>query len=263
MKKGATTAPRKRLGSPNASDASGTDTSRKKVKSKHPSSQPTPQPNSRPLSPAASTSIPVSSTNGTCTYNVVAEIVQAGKKRVRNVPSGGAGSTSDADGGAGSGGEMSENGKPKKLKLNPPPASSRGGTPQGSRAGSPTPTGSRGITGSRASSPEGGAPMRGEFHYAFPRKMTLTRRLCIDLLDTGQTQVSTPGPSGSHSFPTPTEIHAAIPQTGILSSDLLKIFRPRIGDSKENHRKFIAIVKDVGVYGKEDRLLRPGNLRET
>ena len=104
--------------------------------------------------------------------------------------------------------------------------------------------------------------MKGKFHYAFPSKIKEDYVL-IYFGDTGQTQVSTPGPSGSHSFPTPTEIHAAIPQTGILSSDLLKIFRPRIGDSKENHRKFIAIVKDVGVYGKEDRLLRPGNLRET
>lgn len=81
-------------------------------------------------------------------------------------------------------------------------------------------------------------------------------------MDAGQTRVSTPGPSGSQSFPTPAEIHAAIPQTGILSSDLLKTFRPRIGESKENHRRFIAIVKDVGVYGKEDRLLRPGNLKD-
>lgn len=44
----------KRLGSPNASDASGTDTSRKKLKNKHQSSQPTPQPTSRPISPSAS-----------------------------------------------------------------------------------------------------------------------------------------------------------------------------------------------------------------
>lgn len=55
-KKGSAAAPRKRLGSP--SDASGTDTSRKKGKSKHPSSQPTPQPPSRPMSPSAS-SLPV------------------------------------------------------------------------------------------------------------------------------------------------------------------------------------------------------------
>lgn len=217
LKKGTATGPRKRLGSPNVSDASGTDTSRKKGKSKHPSTQPTPQPSSRNMSPAAALPMPF------------------GKKRVRNVPPGGAGSCSDADGGAGSGGEMSESGKTKKLKLNPPSAASQSGTPQGSRAGSPTPLAGRSFSGSRASSPE-------SFR--------------------GQTRVSTPGPTGSQSFPTPVEIHAAIPSSGILSSDLLRIFRPRIGESKENHRRFIAIVKDVGVYGKEDRLLRPGTLKE-
>ncbi|KAB8253854.1 hypothetical protein BDV32DRAFT_25912 [Aspergillus pseudonomiae] len=217
LKKGAAAAPRKRLGSPNVSDASGTDTSRKKGKSKDLSSQPTPQPSSRNMSPVASSQMPL------------------GKKRVRNAPLGGAGSGSDADGGAGSGGEMSESGKTKKLKLNPP-AVSQSGTPQGSRAGSPTPLTGKGFSGSRASSPE-------SFR--------------------GQTRVSTPVFAGNQSFPTPAEIHAAIPPSGILSSDLLKIFRPRIGESKENHRKFIAIVKDVGVYGKEDRLLRPGTLKES
>ncbi|GAB1212029.1 hypothetical protein ATERTT37_001156 [Aspergillus terreus] len=210
LKKGTTAVSRKRLGSPNASDASGTDTSRKR-KSKHISSQPATQPSSRPMSPAAGPSAP------------------AGKKRVRNLP---AGAGSDVDGGAGSGAEMSESGKAKKLKLNPPGVS-RSGTPQGSRAGSPTPLASRSFSGSRASSPES---MR------------------------GQTRVSTPG---DEDFPTPAEIHAAIPQSGIGSSDLLKIFHSRIGKSKENHRRFIAIVKDVGVYGKEDRLLRPGVLKDS
>jgi transcription initiation factor TFIIF subunit alpha len=85
----------------------------------------------------------------------------------------------------------------------------------------------------------------------------------------GPTRGSTPRPvagagaAGQPSFPTPAEIHAAIPASGILSRDLLKIFHPRIGESKENHRRFIAIVKDVGVYGKEDRLLRPGVLKDT
>ncbi|KAL4889294.1 hypothetical protein BDV59DRAFT_120415 [Aspergillus ambiguus] len=211
LKKGSAAVSRKRLGSPNASDASGTDTSRKR-KSKHP--QPAAQPSSRPMSPAAGSS------------------TSAGKKRVRNVPTGGAGSD---DGGAGSGAEMSESGKTKKLKLNPPSAVSRSGTPQGSRAGSPTPLASRSFSGSRASSPES---MK------------------------AQTRVSTPGP-GDEDFPTPAEIHAAIPQSGIGSSDLLKIFHSRIGKSKENHRRFIAIVKDVGVYGKEDRLLRPGVLKDS
>ena len=61
LKKGTAAAPRKRLGSPNVSDASGTDTSRKKGKSKDPSSQPTPQPSSRNISPVASSQMPVSS----------------------------------------------------------------------------------------------------------------------------------------------------------------------------------------------------------
>lgn len=52
---------------------------------------------------------------------------------------------------------MSESGKTKKLKLNPPAASSRGATPQGSRAASPAIVNS--ALGSRASSPEG--PIRG------------------------------------------------------------------------------------------------------
>lgn len=79
--------------------------------------------------------------------------LQAGKKRVRNLLPGGSGSGSDVDIGPGSGPEMSESGKAKKLKLNPPSAASRGGTPQGSRAGSPI--AGRAFSGSRASSPEG------------------------------------------------------------------------------------------------------------
>ncbi|KAI9367411.1 hypothetical protein BJX61DRAFT_305950 [Aspergillus egyptiacus] len=209
-KKAVTGASRRRLGSPNMSDASGTDTSRKKGKNKLSASQVPNQPGSRPISPVAS-SIPAS------------------KKRVRNVvPT--AGSASDIDAAAGSGGEMSEGGKSKKLKLSPP-AISQAGTPQGSRGGSPAPVPGKSFPGSRASSPES---LR------------------------GQTRVSTPGPPSTQGFPTAAEIHAAIPASGILSTDLLRIFRPRIGESRENHRKFIAIVKDVGVYGKEDRLLRPG-----
>lgn len=82
---------------------------------------------------------------------------------------------------------MSESGKTKKLKLNPPTASSQTGTPQGSRAGSPTVIGSRGFMGSRASSPEGGVPMRGKFFppFLFPSSMALfSRKLCTDIIST-------------------------------------------------------------------------------
>jgi transcription initiation factor TFIIF subunit alpha len=76
-----------------------------------------------------------------------------GKKRFRNVGTGGAGSASDVDGGAGSGGDMSDGGRTKKLKVNPPLASSRNGTPQGSRSVSPAPL--------SAGTPEGGPSVRG------------------------------------------------------------------------------------------------------
>lgn len=84
--------------------------------------------------------------------------IQAGKKRIRNAPLGGSGSGSDVDIGAGSGGELSESGKTKKLRLNPPSATSRSGTPQGSRATSPI--GGAQFPGSRAASPDG---PRGKF----------------------------------------------------------------------------------------------------
>ncbi|EEH21368.1 hypothetical protein PABG_03584 [Paracoccidioides brasiliensis Pb03] len=148
---------------------------------------------------------------------------QPGRKRARNGP----GSGSDGERAAGSGAEMSDGTTAvasKKLKLNPPAVKSRAGTPHGSRAGSP----------------------------AVPAPTT-------------RPSTPVPAPVGMPSnltFPTASEIHSAIPAMGIASGELLKIFRPRIGDSKENHRKFIAIVRDVSIYGKEDRLLRPGVLKE-
>ncbi|EEH03421.1 transcription initiation factor IIF subunit alpha [Histoplasma capsulatum G186AR] len=208
-KKAASRAARKRPGSPNLSEASGTDTARKKPKNKHTDVQV----ESRPMSPGPS---------GQRKPNVAAD--QASKKRGRNGPPG---SGSDGERGAGSGAEMSDSAAAgtKKLKLNPPGVLSKMGTPRGSRPGSP-----------RANSP-------------VPPTRTSSPGLT--------TPVST-----NLAFPTALEIHSAIPATGIASAELLKIFRPRIGDSKENHRKFIAIVRDVSIYGKEDKLLRPGVLKE-
>lgn len=100
----------KRPGSPNLSDASGTDTSRKKPKNnKHVSAKgSTPQPGSRPMSPAPG-----------------AGPGKGIKKRL--------GAGSDVEGGAGSGSDTGVRGK--KLKKNP--ASAMSTSPQGSRAGSP------------------------------------------------------------------------------------------------------------------------------
>lgn len=151
FKKSAAAANRKRFGSPNISDASGTDTSRKKGKGKPSTSQ---QPISRPMSPTVSSPGAVGPARDVSVPRSVADSTQVGKKRVRNVLPGGAGSGSEADAGAGSGGEMSESGKTKKIKLNPPSTTPRNATPQGSRVGSPAPLAGRSFSGSRASSPE-------------------------------------------------------------------------------------------------------------
>ncbi|KAM5463214.1 transcription factor IIF subunit tfg1 [Microsporum audouinii] len=245
--KRAQAAARKRPGSPNLSDASGTDTSRKKPKNKHLSTQlSTSQPASRPISPAPQgqrKSSGVANPNDTSNANQAAV---GAKKRVRNGP-GKAGSTSDVEKAVASGPEMSDSAISKRMKLNVPTGKSNTGTPIGSRATSPTPAG-KAVSGSRASSPESS---RG---------------------------ISTPSGSGSRrgsvsganaaagappaSFPTASEIHAAIPPNGILSNDLLRMFRSRLGSSRENHRRFIGIVKDVSVFGKEDKLLRPGVIKE-
>ncbi|KAK2760540.1 hypothetical protein FQN53_007853 [Emmonsiellopsis sp. PD_33] len=220
-KKASTLSARKRPGSPNLSEASGTDTSRnKKPKNKHA----TPQPGSRPMSPAPGGA--------------------AGKKRARNAGAG-SGSGSDAERAAGSAGEMSDATTAtattaKKLKLNLPGVRSNAGTPRGSRAGSPAVPGAR-----TATSPD-------------PNARASTPRTSTPSASTG---AGAGGVQLPPTFPTPAEIHAAIPATGIASAELLKIFRPRIGGDKEIHKRFIAIVRDVSVYGKEDRMLRPGVLR--
>ena len=90
----------------------------------------------------------------------ITNCAQTNKKRVRSTFPG-AGSASDVDGAVGSGGEVSESGKSKKLKLNPPSVVSQGETPQRSRAGSPTSVTGRNLSGSRASSPES---LKGTYH---------------------------------------------------------------------------------------------------
>ncbi|KAL8832037.1 MAG: hypothetical protein Q9191_000530 [Dirinaria sp. TL-2023a] len=107
----------KRPGSPNMSEASGNESSRKKHKKNGFAASQPPQPPSRPMSPnlaPPSSSAPA-----------------VGSKRPRS--NAGSGSEGEA---AGSGGEMSDNTRRRvKLKLSQPSAN---GTPQLSRAGSPS-----------------------------------------------------------------------------------------------------------------------------
>ncbi|EXJ82379.1 hypothetical protein A1O3_06192 [Capronia epimyces CBS 606.96] len=125
MKKSSSSRSLKRPGSPNLSEASGTDAStRKKLKSRHISSvQPTPG-QSRPMSPAD-----------------VLEPSAALKARRRAA---GSGAGSDTDTMLSDGGVMSDASRARRLKLKmsvSPPATGRSTPQPSSRAGSPAPRG--------------------------------------------------------------------------------------------------------------------------
>lgn len=139
----------KRPGSPNLSESSGNESSRKKHKKKHASSQPTgtstPTPGSRPMSPAPSASQPAPRKSSILKLTVASSKLSEISSAPPNPSPVQGNAMSD---GEATGGEMSDVSRPKKLKL-------RVGTPSGSRAGSPAPgrAGSIGAGGSRAGSP--------------------------------------------------------------------------------------------------------------
>ena len=146
----------KRSGSPNLSESSGNESSRKKHKQKHhPSSQPTgtttPRPGSRPMSPApSSTAQPAPSQNSRKSSIIKLNLNPSKLSEIQSAPPnpspvyGGAMSDGEA-----TGGEMSDGGKKRRIKLH------LSTSPTGSRAGSPVPgrAGSTGAGGSRAGSP--------------------------------------------------------------------------------------------------------------
>lgn len=137
----------KRPGSPNLSDASESESARKKSKKHGTSSQPsrtsTPAPGSRPMSPAPG--------QLGLTNNI--------RKNMSGVVTSSLSQTSAARGGQLSDGEMSGSEKKhKKHKFHP-----NGTSGPNSRAGSPTRVGS--APGSRAGSPTGKSPM-----FATPEK---------------------------------------------------------------------------------------------
>lgn len=140
MKKSSSSRSLKRPGSPNLSDASGTDAStrKKKHKSKHlASTQPTPGP-SRPMSPA---NVPPSSS---APQNLDPSSAAVNKIR-RRVAGSNAGSDtenvlSDRDGGAMSDASRARQRLKLKMSASPPPGAGGTSTPQpSSRAGSPGP----------------------------------------------------------------------------------------------------------------------------
>ncbi|KAG4423869.1 hypothetical protein IFR04_003014 [Cadophora malorum] len=204
----------KRPGSPNLSESSGNESSRKKLKKKHQSSRAsgtsTPIPGSRPMSPepAGSQSPRKSSiVKLTVNPNKVSNI-QSAPPNPSPVRSGAA-----SDGEA-TGGEMSDGGRKKKaikLRFN--------NTPNGSRAGSPVP----GAGGSRSGSPAAGSG------------------------SPGRAQSPASNQVQAH------EVLAALPASGITLKDLLKGFSGRV-QSEQDKKHFINLVKENSKYGPDKLL---------
>jgi transcription initiation factor TFIIF subunit alpha len=217
MKKSSSSKSLKRPGSPNLSDASGTDASlaRKKMKNRHLSStQPTPYP-SRPISPA---NVPPSSSappSGIRRESSTSQLDPSNPAKKRKSLAPGAGS--DAEAAFSDGGAMSENSRQqKRLKLNLNPK-------DGSRSpNAPTPQG-----GSRAPSPKPAAP-----------------------------PVQTPRPEPDPStYPTAAEVYAAIPPEGITTKDLSNKFRSRY--RKEDRSQMATVIREAARFDKPGRLLFP------
>lgn len=219
LKKSSSSKSLKRPGSPNLSDASGTDASvaRKKKKNRHLSStQPTPYP-SRPISPAnvpQSSSAPAGGLRRDSNNSQV-DPVNPVKKR-KSLATGAGSDTETAafsDGGA-----MSDNSRQqKRLRLN-----------LNNKDGSRSPSLQTPQTGSRASSPKPAAPP-----VQAPR--------------------AEPDPS---TYPTAAEVYAAIPLEGISTNDLSNKFRSRY--RKEDRSQMLAKIREVANFDKAKRLLFRG-----
>ncbi|KAL9098935.1 MAG: hypothetical protein Q9163_005490 [Psora crenata] len=209
----------KRPGSPLASDVSGNESSRKKVKKSkylHPSSsQPALQPPSRPgFQPIPSSSAPQPST-----------ITATSSKRAR------AGSGSDSEGAAGSGGDMSD-GTRKKMKITLK-MGSRDGSPNGSRAGSPV------VEAAGGGNRSGSVVCASNVANAPPPA-------------TSQQPPRDPEPP----LPTADEIRARVPPTGISIQGLLGFFRGRVAGPERN-KVFTKLMKENARFDKERRILLP------
>ena len=213
----------KRPGSPNLSDASGTDTMRKKQKKKHgsssqPTARSTPVPGSRQLSPAPSSSAPDNTRPGmphrqssilklSVESNKLSEISSVAPRPDQKRSRVGAGSGSE---GEATGADVSDGNRKKKMKR-------KGGSPQshsrsGSRAGSPQPN-RDGHGSSRAGSPGAQPQKRGKSILCIWPRHNITK--CSAGLPVTQQ-----------------EIVDAVPNEGIRTAVLLKKFEARVMDRK-------------------------------
>lgn len=203
-----TTNLKKRAGSPLNSEASGNESSRKKQKKKHPLTTDQPQISSTLQPPSRPESPPIPTGKDTK--------IPAKRRH---------GSGSDTEGNAGSGGDMSDGTRKKKLKLT---MSSKNGSPHGSRAGSPDLTnGTKPAPGtSRAGSPGPSPPP------------------------------PPPAETQTAPFPTGEEVRSKIPPTGITVGELLACFKGAVA-TVEQKTRFTALMRQYSRFDKTTRKLMP------
>lgn len=210
----------KRPGSPNLSESSGNESTRKKHKKNTGTSTPRALSSGQPIpgqTPRKSSIIKLA----------------INPNRLTEINSHAPNPNAAMSDGEATGGEMSEGGKKKKIKLR------MQGSPNASRAGSPAP----GKGGSRAGSPQ--APGK------FPSTISNIISFANIIITGGSRTPINLGPISAE------ELKAAIPPAGITIQSLMKIFSNRIGDPKENKtdkKDFIQMVKVNSEYGADKML---------
>lgn len=260
----------KRPGSPNLSEASGNESSRKKPKKKHGESSRLNTGMSTPNGPPSRPRSPIPRPMSTAPDAAAARAGSQAPRKAAVVPQktgsdalkrsrGGAGSGSEGET-AGSGGEMSDGGRKRiKLKLSSP--SSKNTSPRDSRAGSPdlppattttaVPAGAS-ANGSRAASP-------GKFRIPSPFKPFACTWVPSTSWTNSLTPVALTAPQPAPApapFPTAAELRTHIPASGTTVAIILKSFKGAI-DSAEKKARFTEMLRTVSKYEKESKLLKP------
>ena len=223
----------KRPGSPNISEASGNESSRKKHRKfdGNAGSQPI-QPPSRPGSPNL---LPPSSSVPDATRPPNSRNPSSFSRPLHS--NAGSGSEGEA---AGSGGEMSDGTRRKqtlKLKMG-----SKRGTPQGSRAASPERAPAT-VPPARTATP--GKLETRSLPYSL-REGVLTIRPAVNASDPNE-----------RSIPTAEELRAKIPPEGINLNALLNIFNIKKGVDSERKTQFTKLMRANSRWDSTSKLLKP------
>ena len=245
----------KRPGSPNISEASGNESSRKKHRKfdGKAASQPI-QPPSRPTSPNL---LPPSSS----APDGVRPAISRNPSSFSRHPRSNAGSGSEGEA-AGSGGEMSDGARRKQtLKLN---MGSKKGTPQGSRAGSPDRGGAPAAAAAAAAVRTGTPGMFGHSPniIAWLREIPYADNLTVAVNANANVNVNANNGFSSSSsieppLPTAEELRAMIPPQGLTLNELLIAFGIKKGVDGDRKAQFTKLMRANSRWDSSSKLLYP------